>query len=169
MYVFILSRLICLFIHLLFIFVSIFSRRWANKFLETSNFNGKKKSFSLILWTSRKFFLISKTSNRGGHFPFLLASWSSFFLLTQMLECALNMNATELVVAKLAWLITRRLFWLVVLCLTSQLFCYNHDLGLCTFDTLSLLSRRLYALIERLRFTFTAYGKRQTSVENFSE
>ena len=23
--------------------------------------------------------------------------------------------------------------------------------------------------IERLRFTFTAYGKRQTSVENFSE
>ena len=24
-------------------------------------------------------------------------------------------------------------------------------------------------LLERLRFTFTAYGKRQTSVENFSE
>ena len=59
MYVFILSRLICLFIHLLFIFVSIFSRRWATKFLETSNFNGKKKSFSTMLWTSRKFLLIS--------------------------------------------------------------------------------------------------------------
>ena len=26
-----------------------------------------------------------------------------------------------------------------------------------------------FLTIERLRFTFTAYGKRQTSVENFSE
>lgn len=74
MYVFILSRLICLFIHLLFIFVSIFSRRWATKFLETSNFNGKKKSFSTMLWTSWKFLLISPRQVTRRSFSFSFSS-----------------------------------------------------------------------------------------------
>ena len=41
-----------------------------------------------------------------------------------------------------------------------------------TFNIFMDTVRRLGGLpfaIERLRFTFTAYGKRQTSVENFSE
>ena len=40
-----------------------------------------------------------------------------------------------------------------------------HFCGARDADKLEALNKR----IERLRFTFTAYGKRQTSVENFSE
>ena len=146
MFLFCLVLFVYLFTYCLFLYLFLAEGGLTNSWKQVI-LTEKRKVFRQCFELLGSSFDLSKTSNRGDHFHFLLATWSSFFLITQMLECALNMNATELVVAKLAWLITRRLFWLVVLCLTSQLFCYNHDLGLCTFNTLSLLSRRLNALI----------------------
>ena len=65
-------------------------------------------------------------------------------------------------------------FFIFIYALTILYYNYNWPRQMTRGWVLLLLNIKLHVkgfnkLIERLRFTFTAYGKRQKSVENFSE